>query len=481
MPKINKNNYLIFLALIFTLFIGFLLRIYNLNFEDLWFDEMVSFWVSDPNISFLESYERNSIEGTSYFFNFILKIMHHIFGYNPHVGRYLSCSFGIFSIFSIGYLAKIIKKNNFYILAMFLISLNVFLIKYSQEIRVYSILFFLSSIILIFFFKLLNSKNNNIDISNSIYFISFQILGILAHPFAAIILFSIVLFLLIKYFKFKKTYRSLNISIFFIFLFLIFYLPLYIADTNTDLISWILHPNIKFYTNFYSSKFFGSRLVGLIHLSILIFLIIYFKNNFIKKFDKTTSLIFIIMLSYILPIFYGYLDKPIIHSRYIIFVIMPIILIISYLIFEIQNKRLKNFLISILVIFTIGNQFTETNFKQFFNERPHHKPEYSLALKKIQDSNYEKFMINFDLINKKNKSPYDPIINYFSQLIKIKNFNMQLLKKNNIKNTSNDYVWIICFQGMGNSKCNNINIDKKFTIVEDHYLNSINLKLIRLN
>ena len=42
-------------------------------------------------------------------------------------------------------------------------------------------------------------------------------------------------------------------------------------------------------------------------------------------------------------------------------------------------------------------------FKQFFNERPHHKPEYSLALKKIQDSNYEKFMINFDLINKKNK------------------------------------------------------------------------------
>ena len=81
----------------------------------------------------------------------------------------------------------------------------------------------------------------------TIYFIFFQILGILAHPFAAIILFSIVLFLLIKYFKFKKTYRSLNISIFFIFLFLIFYLPLYIADTNTDLISWILHPNIKFY------------------------------------------------------------------------------------------------------------------------------------------------------------------------------------------------------------------------------------------
>ena len=35
---------------------GVLLRLYNLNYESLWFDEIVSFWVSEPFISFSDIY-----------------------------------------------------------------------------------------------------------------------------------------------------------------------------------------------------------------------------------------------------------------------------------------------------------------------------------------------------------------------------------------------------------------------------------------
>ena len=48
--EITKKKFNILLLSIFIL--GSILRGYNINFNDLWSDEMVSFWVSDPDISF---------------------------------------------------------------------------------------------------------------------------------------------------------------------------------------------------------------------------------------------------------------------------------------------------------------------------------------------------------------------------------------------------------------------------------------------
>ena len=45
----NKNN--ILLVSILFILIGIFLRIYQLNFENYWLDEMTSFWVADPNLS----------------------------------------------------------------------------------------------------------------------------------------------------------------------------------------------------------------------------------------------------------------------------------------------------------------------------------------------------------------------------------------------------------------------------------------------
>ena len=49
---------------------------------------------------------------------------------------------------------------------------------------------------------------------------------------------------------------------------------------------WIEQPGIKFFTNFYFSKFFGSRLLGIIHLFILIFLLFYLWKKKLKKTKK---------------------------------------------------------------------------------------------------------------------------------------------------------------------------------------------------
>ena len=67
----NQINYIIFLAIILA---GGYLRIYQINFEDYWFDEYVSFWIADPNLSFSETLKRSyDLDyGTNLLFNISL-------------------------------------------------------------------------------------------------------------------------------------------------------------------------------------------------------------------------------------------------------------------------------------------------------------------------------------------------------------------------------------------------------------------------
>ena len=156
-----NSNILINFILFITLVIGIVLRLYNINHDDLWIDEMATFWVSDPSINFSEMIERHkATELAPQFYYVIIYLLHKIFGYNPEVGRYFSSFIGILSIFSSGYLIKIIVKNNAYKLGIFLISFNVFLISYSMEMRTYMLMFFITTLSLITIFKYLESKKN---------------------------------------------------------------------------------------------------------------------------------------------------------------------------------------------------------------------------------------------------------------------------------------------------------------------------------
>ena len=158
MTKIKNINFLIILAVSFFLIFGSLFRLYNINYDNLWFDEIITFWVTDPFIEINENYKRNNAAGaTPFLFNFLLMFAHEIFGYKTYIARYFSALFGILSIISVTYLSNLLKKNNSYILVAFLISFNVFLIKYSQEARVFSFLFFLCSLSIIFFIKSFHS------------------------------------------------------------------------------------------------------------------------------------------------------------------------------------------------------------------------------------------------------------------------------------------------------------------------------------
>ena len=145
------------LLILLLLILGVIFRLYNINFDNLWIDEISSFWISNPDFDFKESYlNHKSLEQTPYLFNLIIKIFFTVFGYDINLARIVPCIFSIFGILSVAYLSKLLSKKNAYIFSTFLISFNIFLINYSQELRVYSTLFFFINISLIFFYYIIS-------------------------------------------------------------------------------------------------------------------------------------------------------------------------------------------------------------------------------------------------------------------------------------------------------------------------------------
>ena len=477
MVQNNKFSINAIIIITFSLLIGATLRIYNLNYENFWLDEILTFWISDPTISINESYQRHlNLEQVPFFFNLLIKFTHKIFGYETYVGRYLNAIFGIMSILSIAYISRIIKKNDAYLLTIFLVSFNVFLIAYSQELRIYSITLFIISINLVFLLKMQNEDNKKFSLFFFLFLFT-QIIMIFSHPFNLIVFFAIALFSLYNLIILRKNLFKLNLSLVLTSIFVIIYFFFYFKYISS-FPGWISQPDIKFYTNFYFSKFFGSRIVGLIHLAILISLIYYFKSQIKQNTNNIIIFIFILFLSYFLPLLYGYIFRPIIFPRYIIFVIIPIIVLISYFIFELKNKLIRNLLVLLIVILTLGNQLTETNVKQFFKDRVHHKPNFMSVLNEINNSNFKYYFIQIN----------DPIINiddvekaysnYFIKLSNENNLGINLITIKKLDEININKVWFICFAHLSNNDCLEDRRPFDYKILKTKNFSGVSLRLI---
>ncbi len=438
----QENNIFVNSSISLIILLGLTFRFYNLDYENLWFDEIFSFWVTDPSLSFSETFSRvKKTESIPFLYYYLIKICNTFFGYDPVVGRIFSASFGFLSIFTVSNLCKKFNNNKSCLLVLCLMSLNIFLIIYSQEMRVYIFTFFLNSIALIFFFNLYQEKKRQIFTRNFFLFLLFMLLAILSHPFSIIVLGSLICFTFIDYFFFKIKNYKINTSLIITSIFTLIFLFHYLGYVSTENVGWIEQPGLKFFSNFYFSNFFGSRLMGIIHLVILIFLTFYLRKSIIRN-KKIIFLYIMLFLSYFIPLIYGYFLEPIIFPKYIIFVLIPIILIISILIFHIEKKILRNFLILILILFNLGNHFTESTFKQFFYEKVKFKPDFDTALEIIKNSETKK-MILYKEADNQNQIFNAPLFNYVQVLLNNKNYEIDLLS-NGLENHKGK-VWYVCY------------------------------------
>ena len=90
-------------------------------------------------------------------------------------------------------------------------------------------------------------------------------------------------------------------------------------------------------------------------------------------------MILILVLSYVLPLTYGLIKQPILIDRYIIFVLVPIFALISILIFELKNTKIKY-----IILFIILSSSLINNYIEIFN-REKSKPEFNKILSIFQN------------------------------------------------------------------------------------------------
>jgi uncharacterized membrane protein len=455
----NKFNFLIF-----TIFLCIFLRFYNINFEDLWFDEQASFLVANPKLSFEEtiSLSKNLDNGTSIVFNLILKNYFNLFGYNPDIGRFLTVIFGIISILALAFLNFKMSKNNGYKLVAFLSSINWYLISYSQELRPYSFLFLLSILSIIFFFNLLENNENKILNYNYILYSLISVLAATTHIFFFIIFISQLFFLILNKSKIKNNFytRLFYLLIVPVIYLLIMYDYLLLQININDF--WIKQVELDFFIDFYFSRFFGSKIMGLIYLSILIYLIIANKKLIFKFSSRYFFLLLLLILSYSLPLIYSLFKQPILIDRYIIFVLVPILILTSSLLFELKKKKIRYFLIFTILTSTIANNYLE------IFQREISKPEFKKTIKYILNSKNDKNLVVFadHEIHKK------IILNYTKNLISNKIESIKFIT--DIEKEKPNNFWLFCYQSLNSSNCNY----KKISSLNYKINDTINYKLM---
>ena len=194
--KLNKNKFFILIV-----FLGCILRWIGIS-NGYWYDEWSSFYYSNPSLSISQIF--NSVlftkgplkEGAQPLYFIIASKWNYLFGYHPETLRYFSFLLGCLSIILFIILLKeFSKKKNFLYFSTFLFSSNYFLIQFSQESRFYSLSLFFSILNIILFFRSLKNKKY------IYYYIFFSTLSLLTNIFSILLIFSQILFLILK----KKT------------------------------------------------------------------------------------------------------------------------------------------------------------------------------------------------------------------------------------------------------------------------------------
>ena len=196
-----------------------------------------------------------------------------------------------------------------------------------------------------------------------------------------------------------------------------------------------------------------------------------FRKKIFSSVNNYLLLIFILIFSYVIPLTYSYLKTPILSDRYIIFVLIPILILISLLIFEIINKKVKIFILIFLLVPTIVNNFME------IKDRKTNKPEFKKFLNSFEKNDVKNLTINTSSAKNENASKMlaKLVENYVVTLNEFKNENFKIFNLNDVS-IDQKMIWVMCYEPIVGFNCSLPDIKKNTWILletkQNHFLNS---------
>lgn len=193
-----------FLLMLFVVLLGLALRLISINKPDgLWNDEYISWYIASMPLA------KGFVQGIFSqchmpFYYLYLKFFIHFFDSDDTVLRLTSVIPGVLSIIVMYFVGKEFKDSKLGILSASVTSLSSFLIYFSQEVRLYEVLFLFSSLSLLFTLRLGKQQNK----FNFIFYILSNFLIIFTHTIGFVFVFFNLLFMSLWLVKIDKNYKK---------------------------------------------------------------------------------------------------------------------------------------------------------------------------------------------------------------------------------------------------------------------------------
>jgi len=376
----KSNKWLVLLILI-----GAVLRLIKVDHQSVWLDEIFTLNQCDPKHTFSEIYkvliERDPHPPLYYFtIHFLFKI----FGYSTFVMRTFSAVAGIGGIVALYFLGKELMNKRVGLIAAALLVINYFHLYYSQEARMYSLLFLTTTLSFYYLVKLIK----NPTLRQTVPYIICSSLMIYTHFFALFTFigqYAILLFFILR--PYSGNWKVfLKITLVSGIATIIAYIPALIVLFNSAQIKsiWIQMPAADVYTQIIKEFFGFSEFI----LFILFTVVIYYFMQLYRQSESREMridpvkdrqifafyLFFMwIFVTLIIPLIVSYINLPMIVSRYFINILPAILLIFAIGIDQMKSNVVKMVLMLFLIVFSANDILvvkkyydtpTKTQFKQ---------------------------------------------------------------------------------------------------------------------
>lgn len=407
--KLIKNNNIDYILISILLITSFL-RLYHLDFQSAWADEVLNLKESETSLSFKEVYDIVLFrDSTSFLYIFSVHYLSILIGHTIFTARLISAVSGILSVFYIYKLGNLIYNKRVGYFAAILLSVNLFHIEYSQEGRSYSLL---TLFVIIAFYRLIIFINKT-NLLNAIYLGFFTGLVTNAHPIgilnvASIYLLIFFVLILIKTKKEKLKLLKYSIISFAITLIVFYFIyPIVLAASQIKSF-WIPEPTYEGIKQVFIDVIGRSELLLLFVMIAIVYTgvktIISFKTNKKLILQNKLFLAYLILFLWIfvevsIVIIKSYIGVSIVLSRYLIAILPASLLMLALAIELINIKLIKYVIITFLVCFSIYSIFYTKN--------------YYNTITKAQFDKIENFIVKSNRNNDKIVSRYGWVLSYY--------------------------------------------------------------------
>ncbi len=196
----NNTSFKLFLILIIALFF----RLWFLDKpEGLWNDEYVSWFIASQK-DFSQFFSVMFKNCHTPFYYFFLKLWMIIFKDSDISLRLSSVFISVLNVFVMYFTGKELKNTNLGLLCAFLTAISSFNIYFAQEVRLYSLIFFFSSLTILFFIKTLKKQSKK----NLLLYFIFNAFLCTTHTLGIIFSSFSILILSIYLYKYNDEYKS---------------------------------------------------------------------------------------------------------------------------------------------------------------------------------------------------------------------------------------------------------------------------------